>query len=150
MNTVKYDDELEECIIVDIDGTLAHIDPENPRDIYDASRAINDLVDDAVGNIVAMAYEHGYKVILMTARKKSHLPITKEWLEVNNIDYDEIYCRKAKDERPDDVVKLEMYEEHIRGKYNVKYVLEDNPKVSHAFFALGLKVLQVVGTYGVA
>ena len=138
-----YDESLDECIMVDIDGTLAHIDPENPRDIYDASRAINDLVDDAVSNITAMAYENGYKVIIVTGRKKSHLAVTKEWLSLHGINYDEIYCRKALDKRPDELVKMDIYEDHINGKYNVKYVIDDRPKVCRMWRALGLKTLQV-------
>ena len=62
---IEYNDKLEEAIIVDVDGTLAHL---ADRDPYDASRAHLDTVDDAVSNIVNMAYGHGYRVIVLTGR----------------------------------------------------------------------------------
>lgn len=139
----EYNDELEECILVDMDGTLAHIDPDNRRDIYDASRADRDLVDDAVSSIVGMAYGHGYRIIVLTGRNATHLDVTKAWLNENGIEYDEIYARGAEDDRPDFEVKEDLYNAHIRGKYNVKYVIDDRPSVCRTWRRLGLKTLQV-------
>ena len=56
---VKYNDALDEAILVDIDGTLAHIDGDNPRSPYDASRAMEDVLDDAVSVLASMCYQHG-------------------------------------------------------------------------------------------
>jgi predicted kinase len=137
---VEYDDKLEEAIIVDVDGTLAHI---CGRDIYDASKAMGDTCDDAVSSIVSMAYGHGYKVIILTGRHTGHLEVTKEWLDLNGINYDEIYCRNQYDIRPDYVVKKELFDANIRGKYNVKYVIDDRPSVCRMWRSLGLKTLQV-------
>lgn len=138
---VEYDDNLEECIIVDMDGTLAH---PSGRNIYDASLADSDTVDDAVSNIVGMAYGHGYKVIILTGRSEEHIHVTKGWLDKNGIDYDEIYCRPVEEHpRADYDIKRELYENHIKGKYNVKYVIDDRPSVCRTWRRLGLKVLQV-------
>ena len=140
---IKYDDQLEECIIVDVDGTLAHIDPANPRSPYDASRAMDDLLDDAVANVVTMAYGHGYKIVVLTGRSAGHLGVTKEWLATNGIDYDEIYSRAEGDNRADYVIKRELFDGHIKGRYNVKYVIDDRPQVCRMWRELGLKTLQV-------
>lgn len=139
----EYNDELEECIIVDVDGTLAHISGDNPRSPYDASRAHEDILDDAVSNIVSMAYGHGYKVIVLTGRHSGHLDVTQAWLEANGVEYDEIYCRQEGDRRKDTEVKEELYNKHIAGKYNVKYILDDRPSVCRMWRGLGLKTLQV-------
>lgn len=139
----EYDDNLEECIIVDVDGTLAHIDPSNPRSPYDAARAGDDLLDDAVSNIVGMAYGHGYRIVVLTGRHSGHLDITRSWLDENGVDYDEIYCREEGDTRKDTVIKQELYEKHIKGRYNVKYVIDDRPSVCRMWRQLGMKVLQV-------
>lgn len=136
----EYNDSLEEAIIVDIDGTLAHMCDRSP---YDASRAGGDRLDDAVSNIVAMAYEHGYQIIVLTGRHSGHLGVTEEWLESNGVEYDSIYCREEGDDRADYIVKKELYDEHIRGKFNVKYVIDDRPSVCRMWRSLGLKVLQV-------
>ena len=137
---IEYNDNLEEAIVVDVDGTLAHICDRNP---YDASLAMGDSLDDAVGNIVNMAYGHGYKVIVLTGRHSGHLQVTTEWLEEKGVNYDEIFCRDEGDDRPDYIVKRELFEANIRDKYNVKYVIDDRPSVCRMWRSIGLKVLQV-------
>lgn len=140
---VKYDDALDEAILVDIDGTLAHIDGDNPRNPYDASRAMEDVLDDAVSVVASMCYKHGYRVIILTGRHSGHLQVTKDWLAKNGVNYDEIYCRDEGDKRPDYIVKQELFDKHIRGKYNIKFVIDDRPSVCRMWRSLGLKVLQV-------
>lgn len=137
---IEYNEDLEEAIIVDVDGTLAHITDRNP---YDASRALDDTLDDAVGSIVPMVYRHGYKVIILTGRKAEHLPVTIEWLERNGIEYDEIYTRQDEDNRPDYIVKREIFEQEIASRYNIKFVIDDRPSVCRMWRSIGLKVLQV-------
>lgn len=139
----EYDDKLDECIIVDVDGTLAHITGDNPRSPYDASRAMEDRLDDAVSNVVSMAYGHGYKVVVLTGRHSGHLEVTKNWLAENGVDYDEIYCRDEQDKRADYIIKRELFDKNVRGKYNVKYVIDDRPAVCRMWRSLGLPVLQV-------
>lgn len=138
-----YDETLEECIIVDVDGTLSHITGDSPRSVYDASRAMEDVLDDAASSVVSMAYQNGYKVIIFTGRHSGHIEVTKDWLKQNGINYDEIYCRQEGDSRKDYIVKEELYMEHIAGKYNVKYVIDDRPSVCRMWRKLGLPVLQV-------
>lgn len=140
---VTYNDKNDEAILVDVDGTLAHIDSSDPRDPYDASRAMEDICDDAVSAVSAMCYQHGYHVIILTGRHSGHLEVTKEWLSENGIEYDAIYCREEGDTRPDYIVKRELFNEHIRDKYNVKFVIDDRPSVCRMWRSLGLKVLQV-------
>lgn len=137
----KYDDNKEEAIIVDVDGTLAHIvDGRNP---YDASRAMNDKLDDAVGCITAMAYQNGYKVIILTGRSAEHKQVTEDWLAVNGIEYDGIYTRASGDNTKDAIVKRDIYKRFIEPKYNIKFVLDDRNQVVDMWRELGLKCLQV-------
>lgn len=134
-------DDREEAIIVDVDGTLAHI--TDGRSPYDASRAMNDELDDAVGIITAMAYQNDYKVIIVTGRSADHKQVTVDWLSENGIEYDEIYTRESKDNRKDSIVKREIYENFIEPKYNIKFVLDDRNQVVDMWRSLGLKCLQV-------
>lgn len=135
------DEDKEECIIVDVDGTLAHIvDGRNP---YDGSRAMNDVLDDAVSIITAMAYDHGYKVIILTGRSAEHKQITEDWLDNKDVEYDEIYTRESKDNRPDEIVKEELYRKYIEPRYKVKFILDDRNKVVEMWRSIGLKCLQV-------
>ena len=138
---IEYDDEKEECIIVDVDGTLAHI--ADGRSPYDASRAMNDSLDDAVSVITAMFYNHGYKVIILTGRSAEHRDVTVEWLEANGVEYDEIYTRAVGDTRKDSITKEELFRTYVEPRFNVKFVLDDRNRVVDMWRSLGLKCLQV-------
>ena len=140
---VKYNDALDEAILVDVDGTLAHIDGNNPRNPYDASRAHEDLLDDAVSILTSMCYQHGYRVIILTGRHSGHLQVTKDWLDANGVNYDEIYCREEGDTRADYIVKKELFDQHVKDRYNVKFVIDDRPQVCRMWRSIGLKTLQV-------
>lgn len=140
---VKYNDALDEAILVDIDGTLAHIDGDNPRSPYDASRAMEDVLDDAVSVLASMCYQHGYRVIILTGRHSGHLQVTKDWLAAKGVEYDEIHCRDEEDTRADYIVKKELFEQYVKDKYNVKFVVDDRPQVCRMWRSLGLKTLQV-------
>jgi hypothetical protein len=51
--------------------------------------------------------------------------------------------RETNDNRPDTVIKRELYEAHIKGKYNVLGIFDDRPSVCRMWREdLGLKVLQ--------
>lgn len=139
--TVPYDDTKEECIIVDVDGTLSHI--SDGRSPYDASRASNDVLDDAVSSIVAMGYQNGYKVIVLTGREAKNREVTENWLIENGVPFDELYTRADGDYRKDAIVKQELYETHIKNRFNVKFVLDDRNQVVDMWREIGLKCLQV-------
>ena len=144
---IEYDDNKEEAIIVDIDGTLAHI--ADGRSPYDASRAMNDSLDDAVSVITAMMYNHGYKVIILTGRHEEHREITEQWLAENGVEYDELYTRMEYDvdekgKRLDDaIVKERLFRTHVEPRFNVKFVLDDRNSVVQKWRSLGLKCFQV-------
>lgn len=144
---IAYDDSKEECIIVDVDGTLAHI--ADGRSPYDASRAMNDELDDAVSVITSMMYNHGYKVIILTGRNEEHREITEQWLEANNVPYDELYTRLNSDvdtnDKPlaDALVKERLFRTHVEPRFNVKFVLDDRNRVVDMWRNIGLKCLQV-------
>ena len=138
---IEYDDSKEECIIVDVDGTLAHI--SDGRSPYDASRAMNDSLDDAVSVVTAMMYNHGYKVIILTGRNAEHRDVTVEWLEANGVDYDELYTRADGDTREDSIVKEELFRTHVEPRFNVKFVLDDRNSVVNMWRRIGLKCFQV-------
>lgn len=144
---IEYDDNKEECIIVDIDGTLAHI--ADGRSPYDASRAMNDSLDDTVSLLTAMMYNHGYKVIILTGRDEEHREITEQWLEANNVEYDELYTRLATDvdekgkKLDDAIVKERLFRTHVEPRFNVKFVLDDRNRVVDMWRRIGLKCFQV-------
>ena len=140
----NYDQNLPDCIIVDVDGTLAY---KCDRDIFDYSKVKDDFPNKSLRNILSrMLYgrDEGVddlSVVILSGREDSSFDQTVDWLELNRIRYDKLYMRKTGDHRDDTIVKKELYEEHIKGKYNVIGVFDDRPKVIRMWKEQGLFVL---------
>ena len=132
------------CIIVDIDGTLAHMTWRSP---YDFDRVNEDAVDIAVANICQLYYNEGYSVILLSGRDEACRTVTTDWLYTNHISYTGLLMRAEGDRRPDTVVKRELFDAHIRGMYDVEFVIDDRPCVCRQWRDMGIKVLQVGNPY---
>lgn len=131
---------LEDAIICDIDGTLAHGTGRSP---FDYDRITEDEVDTTIRQILK-EYTDKYPIILLSGRDSSCKEKTKEWLERESIPYNELYMRPAGDNRKDSIVKRELYEQNIKGRYNVAFVLDDRNQVVDMWRnELGLKCLQV-------
>jgi hypothetical protein len=129
------------AILVDIDGTLAHMIPADKggRDVYDYSRVHEDEADDVIADIVSK-YEC---VIILTGREDDCRDVTAAWLDSKGIKHDELIMRPAGDHRPDQIVKWELYEQFVDPKYDIQFVLEDRNKVVKMWREKGLKCLQV-------
>lgn len=54
-----------------------------------------------------------------------------------------LYMRPTGDERRDDVVKKEIYERDIAGKYNVLFCMDDRQRCVDLWRSLGLVCFQV-------
>lgn len=147
---VEWVEGLPEAIIVDIDGTLAHMNGRSP---YDYSQVHTDTVDEQVRWLVNLIDQYGSPrgvyILIVSGRDDTCREATQEWLWRNGVGYDELYMRPtgAKDERgnklPDYLVKYDLFNENIRGKYNVRFVLDDRDQVVNLWRAIGLKCLQV-------
>ena len=127
--------ELPDCIIVDVDGTLAY---KCDRDIYDYSKVIDDIPNE---NLIKIINEMHCDVIILSGREDSSEEHTALWLIKNKVYHNSLYMRKTGDHRDDTIVKKELYEEHIKGKYNVIGVFDDRPKCVTLWKELGLFVL---------
>lgn len=134
-----YDPTLADAIIVDIDGTLAHMTNRGP---YDTSKYMDDSLDEIVADMVAR-YEHDHQIIIVSGRSADFKDVLIEWLDKHDVAAGRLYMRPSGDTRNDAVVKNELYEQHIRGKFNIKFVLDDRDRVVAMWRAKGLKVLQV-------
>lgn len=139
---IDYTD-LEEAIIVDIDGTLAHM--EGVRGPYEETKVLLDAPDPEV--ILSVLAEKNYlnrKVIIMSGRHETCKEDTEAWLKKYGVPYDFIYMRGADDSRSDDIVKYELYQHNVLGKFKVVKVFDDREKVVFMWRnLLKLKVYQV-------
>jgi predicted kinase len=131
-----HDPALQSCIVVDLDGTLAIITDRSP---YDAANCDRDELNVPVADIVAK-YEH---VVLCSGRQSEHRSQTEAWLTKHNIRYDELLMRATGDQRQDSIVKEELYRDHILGRWNVLFVLDDRQQVVDTWRRLGLTCMQV-------
>lgn len=127
------------AIIVDLDGTLAHMNGRSP---YDYSKVIDDSLDEAVALLVRDAHARGDSVLVVSGRDDSCEDDTRQWLVDNLVPFDELLMRKTGDKRPDREAKADIYRDHIDGWYDVRYVLDDRDSVVAMWRSLGLKVLQ--------
>lgn len=130
------------AIICDIDGCAAH---RTDRDWFEYEKVINDEADFAIRNIVNAFYEKGYKVFFVSGREGTTIckDLTQRWLNKNGFKHDALLMRKEGDYRRDSIVKQEIYEQHIKDKYVVEFVLDDRDQVVSKWRELGLKCLQV-------
>lgn len=135
---VKHDPKLPTCIISDLDGTLARMNGRSPHQ-YD--KVLTDLPNDDVVNVLDGYL--GEPVFILSGRPDSCRNDTQKWLLDNHIDYNRLLMRKAGDNREDSIVKKEIYENFIKGKYNVRFILDDRNRVCQMWNEQGLRVLQV-------
>lgn len=144
----EYDESLPYVVICDIDGTLAHMTTRKrfgEKAPYAWKYVGEDEVDPAVAFMVdAIAETNRSDVIIFSGRDAICRPETEDWLDRNDISYKALYMRAEKDGRPDTVVKREMYEQYVKGKYNVLAVFDDRPVVCRMWREeLGLKTFQL-------
>lgn len=131
------------AIMVDIDGTVAlHEGIRNP---YDTSRYHLDNPNRPVIDVVHdYAYGMGFQIVFCSGRDERFKDVTYEWLmEHVKVPVAGLFMRPLNDTRRDDIVKLELFDQHIRNNFNVKFVLDDRNRVVAAWRSIGLTVLQV-------
>lgn len=131
------------AIVVDIDGTVALHGGRNP---YDTSRYSEDAPYAAVIEQVRLAAAAGYRVLFTSGREAAFRDVTATWLGahvvVPGMAWD-LFMRPTGDRRNDAVVKLELFDRHIRDEYDVRFVYDDRDRVVAAWRAIGLAVMQV-------
>lgn len=125
------------AIMVDIDGTLAHMNGR--RSPFNWQAVGQDDVDEVIASIT----QHYAHVIIMSGRDEVCRPETELWLKKHNINYDKLVMRVADDNRKDSVIKWELYQKHVEPFYDIEFVLDDRNQVVKMWREQGLKCLQV-------
>ena len=129
-------------MMVDIDGTIATRGDRSP---FDWSRVAEDAPVEAVVDAVRAARGAGYLVIFCSGRSDECRRETHEWLNRNagRLPSEPVLMRAAGDMRKDSIVKLELFDRHVRHEYDVRWVLDDRQQVVDAWRSIGLTVFQV-------
>ena len=154
---ISYNKSLPDCVIFDIDGTLALMNGK--RGPYDWDKVIYDDVNYGISELNYMINYYGNDEDNLIEKDKRHSPAveiiiftgrdglaeqqTKSWLQVNSIYYDKFFIKGENDNRKDTVIKKEMYDEHIKDKYNVICIFDDRNQIVEMWRSMGLTVCQV-------
>lgn len=138
--TFEQDITLEPCYLLDLDGTIAHMTNRSP---FDWKRVGEDFVDTSVKRISnSILFSHTAKLYICTGRDGSCLDETIQWLDEKGIHYEKIFIRKEGDQRPDWVIKEELWRQIAKDNY-IAGLIDDRNQVVRRARALGLKVFQV-------
>lgn len=145
-NTLK-----PKAVIFDIDGTLARMVNRTPFEEHLVKH------DEPVGAVVEMAdaaAANENTVLFVSGRTDGCYDDTEWWLreQFTWMDYEfggvqsfpwRLFMRQAGDNRPDDIVKNEIFETKIAPHFHVLYVVDDRNKVVRMWREKGLVCAQV-------
>lgn len=164
---VVQDEKLPKAIMCDLDGTLAIIGDRTPYDATDCD--IKDKPNWPVIRAVLAMHAQGVKVLFMSGRDQKYRPETERFIEkycvrknnenffkngkptsvVEPIPY-ELHMRgetapdpDKMDQRKDSVIKQELFDKYVAGKYHVLFVLDDRNQVVDFWRSIGLTCFQV-------
>lgn len=143
---------MSDTVIFDIDGTLAKMNGRSP---YDYSlvgtdvpiRQVNTVLTSFVSlhNYFKQHGRHTWDIVVLSGRKSECREETFNWLKtktaLSNYDF-ELYMRADGDERPDSIVKYELFDKNLRNR-NIWGVFDDRASVVEMWRGLGLRVFAV-------
>jgi predicted kinase len=137
--SLERDPNLPDAILVDMDGTLSLLNGRSP---YDASTCDQDPPNQPVLDTVLL-WQQSLKIIIMSGRTDDCRPQTEQWLTQYGVTPAGVFMRATGDQRKDSIIKQELFDRHIKGQYNIKFVLDDRQQVVTMWRSIGLTVFQV-------
>tara|TARA_B100001964_G_scaffold227931_1_gene278463 strand:- start:9 stop:461 length:453 start_codon:yes stop_codon:yes gene_type:complete len=145
---------MKKAIICDLDGTLAL--KHDGRSWYDASTSDLDNPNKPVLALLRFVQEanwHGLnteqdcQIIFLSGRQEKDREPTEKFLEKHRLNRYPLFMRTTDDFRNDTIIKKELYEENIKGNYEILFVLDDRNSekcpVVDMWRELGLACFQV-------
>lgn len=134
--------------LFDIDGTVAH--NNGHRGWYEYAKVGGDTTWPEVVKVLRALVAAGENIIFMSGRDESCRAETRDWLWAHcgiATDSRTLLMRQNGDKRKDTIVKEELFDEHIRDKYNVNGVFDDRPSVTRMWRQMGHRVFHVGDPY---
>jgi predicted kinase len=141
----QHNPRLKDAIVVDIDGTVARHWNRSP---FEYAKVMDDKPIADVTSVVSYLAS-GYRPVFVSGRDDSCRKDTADWIlvhlgiDVNAPDEGELHMRKTGDQRPDWIVKNEIYDEKVIPFVNPVMVFDDRDQVVHHLRARGITVAQV-------
>ena len=144
-NKIQFNPALPHCFIVDMDATLCFNTTGRPFYGEGAAEGMaNDIPNDPIIDLV-WSYRNNMPdmtYIVLTGRDTSCREATLKWLVDYDIIPDKLIMRPEGNCTVGDEMKKQLYKEHIEGKYNVDFVIDDSTKCVKMWRELGLTCLQ--------
>ena len=145
---LPYNPDLPDCVIFDMDGTLAIMNGRNP---YGCEGIETDLPNEPVIRMLRMLQDldegslHTPDVFIVSGRSEDCRQETLNWLFTYDIKipHFNLIMRRSGDNRKDSIIKEEIFDKFFRDKYNVLAVFDDRNQVVEKWRELGLLCLQV-------
>jgi hypothetical protein len=151
---------MKDAILCDVDGTVALM--MGKRSPFEYEKAFKDEPNHPViSTVLALKESYGCELIMLSARENvvfnsdvkcmrgefsSSYDLTERWLDIyiGDQNYDKLILRDKDDHRKDCYVKYDIYNNHIKGNWNVLCVFDDRNQVVDMWRnALGLQCFQV-------
>ena len=128
------------AVLLDLDGTLCHMVNRGP---FDWDKVGQDTIDPHVYEAVCLYKAAGYKILAVSGRDAVCRNATRSHLNTACVPYEDLWMRKEGDQRPDDIVKEEIFWDDIAPNYDVRLALDDRQRVVEQYRSMGIKVFQV-------
>ena len=141
-----YNDEKEDCIIVDLDGTVCL---HNGRSPYDLTHVSEDIPNYPLVRFLQELISNKHIIFLSGREGTSQCrQDTIDWLTKNVCSPDfgckwELLMRGEGNFEPDEIIKERIFHKDIEPKYTVLAVFDDRDKVVKMWRSLGLLCNQV-------
>lgn len=140
---IVQDATLSRAIIVDIDGTIAQMDGRKPFDweLVGTDKPKPPIID------IVRRFAQTHRIIFMSGRDSVCKTQTAQWLIEHVVQPHfvwELHMRTQNDNRKDSIVKRELFDQHVNGRFYVDFVLDDRDQVVEMWRKdIGLVCLQV-------
>jgi len=137
-------------VLFDIDGTLADIEHRR-HFVSDGKRdwrRFFEAMGDDTPNLPIVELYHvlrgrpDFECIILTGRPETYRDLTERWFVWNEIPFERIIMRAAKDDRRDDVVKQEMLDTLRAEGKDILFAVDDRQQVVDMWRRNGVTCLQ--------
>ncbi|HEX2144284.1 MAG TPA: hypothetical protein VHG10_07245 [Glycomyces sp.] len=146
-------------VIVDIDGTLALREGDDPRGPFEYDRVLEDVPNIPVVAVVQALHQTGHHIVFLSGRENvdyathhgyAHRGLagtcydaTSMWIsEHTGITDPELYMRVEHDRRKDAVVKKEIFNAHLADR-DILCAIDDRDQVVAMWRSMGITCMQV-------
>lgn len=130
----------KQAIIVDLDSTLCLLGDRSP---YNYDEIPYDELNEIIYRLIVKYKRDNYYILIVTGRPHKYAPETIDWLDKHRVPFDMLVMRPDGDKQQDVTLKHRAYNEYIKGRYDVEFVLEDRTRVVKMWREIGLTCFQV-------